>query len=75
MSKKIEKHWVIGLEKLDIHLLSPDNIRITLDYPEKATGLLPGTILAIEMTPLQARRWSQVLSRKADEALALSTLH
>jgi len=46
------------------------NVFVLLLYPHEQTGLVPGTELAIQMTPTQARRIAHQLLRKADEAEA-----
>jgi hypothetical protein len=61
---------VINPEKLVLAIGPGRNVFIQLQYPHEQTGLVPGTELAIEMTPAQARAFASQLSRKADEAEA-----
>lgn len=52
-------------------LITPhQTVGMRLDYPAGELGLAPGVILAMEMTPTEARNVAQMLLRKADEAEA-----
>lgn len=46
------------------------NVVLRLDYPRGELGLAPGIVLAMEMTPAEARSIATTLLRKADEAEA-----
>jgi hypothetical protein len=61
---------VINPEKLLLAVGPGGNVFVQLQYPHEQTGLVPGTELAIQMTPAQARGIASQLLRKADEAEA-----
>lgn len=61
---------VITPDKLVLAIGPGNNVFVQLQYPHEHTGLVPGTELAIEMTPAQARVIAQKLLRKADDAEA-----
>jgi hypothetical protein len=61
---------VINPEKLLLAVGPGGNVFVQLQYPHEQTGLVPGTELAIQMTPAQARGIAHQLLRKADEAEA-----
>jgi hypothetical protein len=61
---------VINPEKLVFAIGPNGNVFVQLQYPHEQTGLVPGTELAIEMTPAQARVIASQIARKADEAEA-----
>jgi hypothetical protein len=61
---------VINPEKLLLAVGPGNDVFVQLQYPHEHTGLVPGTELAIQMTPAQARVFANKLLRKADEAEA-----
>ncbi len=72
----VEERWlVLSPRQLEFGINPKRNVTIRLDYDRTELGLAPGVVLAMEMTPAEARSIANVLARKADEAEAESFQH
>jgi hypothetical protein len=61
--------WIILPPERLIFAAGPeDKVYVQLQYSPEQTGLAPDVELAIALTPAEARAFSNVLVRKADEA-------
>jgi hypothetical protein len=63
-----ERWLFLNPDKLAFVISPNGNVAIRLDYPRDETGLAPGIVLAMELTPDEARNVAEVLVRKAEEA-------
>jgi len=64
-----EEQWLVLSPRGLVYAIGLNgNVVIRLDYDGTLLGLAPGIVLAMEMTPDEARLVGRTLVRKADEA-------
>jgi hypothetical protein len=64
-----EDKWLfLSPDKLVFAITPKGTVAIKLDYPREETGIAPHIHLAMELTAVEARGFSALLIRKADEA-------
>ena len=71
--RKTERPLFIAPQELDVGITPQRSVSVRIGQPHESLGFSPDIVLAVELSPTEARDLANLLARKADEAEGITS--